>query len=247
MALKEYLHVTKVQAEKVLTAEGADQETYLSVGEFDDPQKTAKLGLTQAYRVVQEDGSSNFMSKDQFEEVYQERYQLPQEAVGRQERRSSISDSSRRRYVRGSNPVVDKVKDLCTANSQDLVGIVRPSSLEDAAENGDVLIEEDEAENLLGFAYIKSQRRDGKILVRELLVNPPYRSKGVGTKLLNQVKALGKGIHLRASNDESEGFLTKNGFRYVGTEDGDGQVLLAYDWTPERVKGGNSEVTHKVL
>lgn len=61
-------------------------------------------------------------------------------------------------------------------------------------------------------------RRDGWVTVREILVLPPFRGRGLGKRLVWQAGLKARGVRARCPADlPSNGFWSALGFRLVGT------------------------------
>lgn len=89
-------------------------------------------------------------------------------------------------------------------------------ALNEAAEKGELLLVE-------GGMCRWHRRRDGVVVIREILVLPSHRRRGVGRAILTEVLASNPGRVLRAkcpADYESNAFWAKMAFTVVSTEDG---------------------------
>lgn len=71
----------------------------------------------------------------------------------------------------------------------------------------------------VGFALCTPTDNDEIVILEGLFVIPEYQKKGIGEKLINEVKKDNE-VHVQ-SFSESVGFYEKNGFRIIGHRDMD--------------------------
>jgi ribosomal protein S18 acetylase RimI-like enzyme len=95
------------------------------------------------------------------------------------------------------------------------------------------LAEEDGTEAVLGFAAL-----DGRLL-DHLYLRPEVRRRGIGTLLLDAVKAASPeelSLHVFQRNTEARSFYERHGFVVVDTDDGsrneENEPDMTYRWTP---------------
>jgi len=79
----------------------------------------------------------------------------------------------------------------------------------------------------VGFLAIRRSRTEGWEVLEKLYVDPEAQSRGIGTVLLDQAKALRpEGLHLWVfqKNENARRFYERHGFRLVKLTDGSGNM-----------------------
>jgi ribosomal protein S18 acetylase RimI-like enzyme len=91
----------------------------------------------------------------------------------------------------------------------------------------------------VGFLAIRHSRTEGWEVLEKLYVDPEAQSRGIGTALLDQAKALRPdGLHLWVfqKNTEAIRFYERHGFKLVKPTDGAGNMErepdALYSWSP---------------
>ncbi len=73
---------------------------------------------------------------------------------------------------------------------------------------------------LVGYSHVEN--RDGQLYIRMIIVHPHHQRRGIGSKLLETVIALGKeqskriGLEVFKINDDAKKFHEKHGFNVEG-------------------------------
>jgi ribosomal protein S18 acetylase RimI-like enzyme len=106
-----------------------------------------------------------------------------------------------------------------------------PLIAEDLSRHEDVWLAEENG-SPVGFLAIRRSRTEGWEVLEKLYVDPGAQSRGVGTVLLDQAKALRPdGLHLWVfqKNTGAIRFYERHGFRLVNLTDGAGNMELEPD------------------
>jgi len=137
---------------------------------------------------------------------------------------------------------LEMVYQQCVAIIQDAVqtkhmGWMYRTLLLKSLQNSNFYIATDNIETarILGFALCRDLKRTGMISLDKLGVDRAWRHRGIGTQLLNHIKAVGKPIRIEVvkHNVLAKTLYTKNGFVESQTKTiGNGINLIVMYFTP---------------
>lgn len=139
---------------------------------------------------------------------------------------------------------LETVYQQCVAIIQDAVqakhmGWIYRTLLLKSLQNSSFYIATDHIETarILGFALCRDLKRTGMISLDKLGVDRAWRNRGIGTQLLNHIKAVDKPIRIEVVNHNlpSIAFYTKNGFVESKNKTiGNGINLIVMYFTPNQ-------------
>ena len=131
------------------------------------------------------------------------------------------------------NENMEEAKALFDANKSTFGFITRGALVQSAAKCELWMLGElngDEDEGLQGVMRFHV-RRDGWVTLYEILVSEKERGCGRGTRLLNELKALGKPIRLKCPvGERANSFYLRNGFTLAATVEGKKRALNVWEW-----------------